>query len=165
MEEDQKESRIEEEEDLDEEEQEAQEEPEEENLACHVDTNDPQVSLAAMTGLGKIDTFKTYGTIRNNKVFIMIDPGSTLNIVDRKIARKLSLHVDTSERFPISVPSHNQIMCEGVIRKVELKMGDYMLKIPFYVTDVGGVDIVIGVQWLMTIGTYSTNHIKGFLKF
>ena len=163
---DEKESDIEEDSDLEEDEnQEMPTEIEDNHLECQIDTDDPQVSLAAMTGLRRLDMFKTFGMMRKNKVLVMVDPGSTLNIMDKGVAKRLGFHVDNSERFPISVPGHNQITCEGVVRKVELQMGDYTLRGPFYVTSIGGVDVVLGVQWLITLGTYSTNHQKGFLRF
>ena len=34
-----------------------------------------------------------------------------------------------------------------------------------YTLPLGGVDIVLGVQWLQTLGTYSANHQKHFIKF
>ena len=29
----------------------------------------------------------------------------------------------------------------------------------------GGVDVVLGVQWLQTLGTYSVNHQEHFIQF
>ena len=34
-----------------------------------------------------------------------------------------------------------------------------------YTLRLGGVDIILGVQWLQTLGTYSANHQKHFIKF
>lgn len=72
-------------------------------------------------------------------------PRSTLTIIDKSVAKRLRFHIDNNECFPISVPSHNQITCEGVIRKVELQMGNYTLRGSFYITGIGGVDAVLRV--------------------
>jgi hypothetical protein len=34
-----------------------------------------------------------------------------------------------------------------------------------YTVPLGGVDIVLGVEWLQTFGTYSTNHQRQFINF
>ena len=118
-----------------------------------------------MTGLGRLETFKTYGEIKKNRVLIMIDPRSTLNIIDKRTMKKLGLSIDTRKSFPISTLGQHQIQCEGVAHQIELQVEDYMLKGHFYITEVGGVDVVLKIQWLISIGTYNTNYLEGFLKF
>jgi len=73
-----------------------------------------------MTGLGRLETFKIYGEIKKNRMLIMIDPKSTLNIIDKRTEKKLGLGIDTRERFPISTPGHHPIQCEGVAHRIEL---------------------------------------------
>jgi len=168
MAQDQKELEINKDQDIEEEddvEQEDQNNVNEQHLGCQIDCGDPQVSLAAMNGLGRLETFKTYGAIKKNRVLIMIDPGSTLNIIDKRTAKKLGLSIDIRESFPISTPEHKQIQCKGLAHQIELQVGYYTLKGPFYITNVGGVDVIIKIQWLISISTYNTNHLEGFLKF
>jgi hypothetical protein len=35
----------------------------------------------------------------------------------------------------------------------------------FYTIPLGGVDIILGIQWLQMLETYSANHQKQFIKF
>jgi hypothetical protein len=44
-------------------------------------------------------------------------------------------------------------------------MGEYNLEIPMYSISIGGVDVVLGIQWLRTLGTNSTNYNKLFRIF
>jgi hypothetical protein len=44
-------------------------------------------------------------------------------------------------------------------------MGEYNLENPMYVIPIGGVDIVMGIQWLRTLGTMSTNYKDLFMRF
>jgi hypothetical protein len=57
------------------------------------------------------------------------------------------------------------IQCEGVVHKVELTMEDYTPKDDLYVTNIGGVDVVLGIQGFLFLGTFSTNHWERFLSF
>jgi hypothetical protein len=49
--------------------------------------------------------------------------------------------------------------------KVKLQIQDFNLESELYTIPLGGVDVVLGVQWLQTLGTYSINHQEHFIKF
>jgi hypothetical protein len=53
----------------------------------------------------------------------------------------------------------------GKFHKVKLPIQDFNLEYEFYIVPLGGVDMVLGFQWLQTLGTYSVNHLEHFMKF
>ena len=44
------------------------------------------------------------------------------------------------------------INCSGKFRKVTLTMGEYVLNSPMLSIPMRGVDVVLGVQWLQSLG-------------
>jgi len=46
----------------------------------------------------------------------------------------------------------------GKCHKVKLQSHDYNIESEFYAIPLGGVDVVLGIQWLQTLVTYSSNH-------
>ena len=44
-------------------------------------------------------------------------------------------------------------------------MGEYNLESPMYSIPIGGVYVFLGIQWLRTLGTISTNYNELFMKF
>ena len=46
----------------------------------------------------------------------------------------------------------------GKCHKVKLQMQEYNLELDFFAVPLGGIDVVLGIQWLQTLGTYSANH-------
>lgn len=70
-------------------------------------TGEPSI-LAAMIGLDCLDNFKFFGIIKRIKALVSIDPGITLNIIDRDMQESWGLWwiLDTSKTFPIQTPSH-----------------------------------------------------------
>jgi hypothetical protein len=44
-------------------------------------------------------------------------------------------------------------------------MEEYSLEILIYGIPIGGVDVVLGIQWLRTLGTISTNYKELFMRF
>ena len=53
----------------------------------------------------------------------------------------------------------------GKCHKVKLQIQDYNLESEFYVVPLGGVDAVLGIQWLQTLRTYSAKQQENFIMF
>ena len=53
----------------------------------------------------------------------------------------------------------------GRCHHFKLQMQEYNLESDLFVVHLGGVDVVLGIQWLHTLGTYSANHQEHFIKF
>ena len=60
---------------------------------------------------------------------------------------------------------HKKLMCEGIIENVQVQMGKYICNDSFFVAPIGGVDAILGIQCLKTLGTYATNHAEDFMEF
>ena len=65
----------------------------------------------------------------------------------------------------VMVADGKKIENVGKCHKVKVQMQMYNLESNFFVVHLGGVDVVLGIQWLQTLGTYSANHQEHFIKF
>ena len=125
----------------------------------------PKISLAAMTGISQPQNLKLKGHIKNENVTVLVDTGSTHNFLDIRVARKLKLFVHPVPDMRVMVADGKKIKKVEKCHKVKLQIQDFNLESELYTLPLGGVDIVLGVQWLQTLGTYSANHQKHFIKF
>jgi len=125
----------------------------------------PKISLAAITRIAQPQTLKLKGYVKKENVTVLIDTGSTHNFIDINVAKRLNLFVYPTTNIKLMVADGKKI--DGVVKchKVKLQISDYNLESGFYTVPLGGVDIVLGIQWLQTLGTYSANHQKQFIKF
>ena len=48
---------------------------------------------------------------------------------------------------------------------IKLSMGEYVLNRPMFSIPMGGVDVVLGVQWLQSLGTIAFNFKENFWNF
>ena len=52
----------------------------------------------------------------------------------------------------------------GKCHNIKLNMGEYVLNSPMLSIPMGGVDFVLGVQWLQYLGTVASNFLRTFLE-
>jgi hypothetical protein len=57
------------------------------------------------------------------------------------------------------------INCSGKCHKINLIMGEYVMNSPIIFIPMGGVDVVLGFQWLQSLGTMAFNFQELFMKF
>jgi hypothetical protein len=53
----------------------------------------------------------------------------------------------------------------GKCNKINLTMGEYVMNSPMISIHMGGVDVVLGMQWLQSLGTLAFNFQELFIKF
>jgi hypothetical protein len=58
----------------------------------------------------------------------------------------------------VMVANDKKIGNVGKFHKVKLQIQDFNLESKLYTVPLGGVDVVLGFQWLQNLGTYSFNH-------
>ena len=55
------------------------------------------------------------------------------------------------------VANGGTINFSGKFHNIKLAMGEYVLNSPMLSIPMGGVDVVLGVQWLQSLGTVAFN--------
>ena len=89
---------------------------------------------------------------------ILIDSGSTHNSINVNLAKVFNLFVYPMPKMKVMVIDNKKIENVGKCHKVKLQMQEYNLESDFFGVPLGGVDVVLGIQWLQKLGTYSANH-------
>lgn len=92
------------------------------------------------------------GLIRNQRVVILIDSGSTHNFLDPALLRKVSLCVSHTVKLQVKVANGATIQSDGQCSSVSLKVQGNTITTNFYLLTLGGCDVVLGVEWLRTLG-------------
>jgi len=63
------------------------------------------------------------------------------------------------------VASGGTINCYGKCHNIKLSMGEYVLNSPMISFQMGGANVVLGVQWLQSLGTIAFNFHEFFMNF
>ena len=85
------------------------------------------------------------------------------NFVQARMAKFFGQPIEPSPNFFVLVGSGEKLRCEGVVTGVPLTIQGCDLTVDFYVLQLHGADMVLGVSWLATLGLIVTDYAK--LKF
>lgn len=116
-----------------------------------------EFSLYSFMGWTSPTTTKIEGCIGKTKVVVLIDSGATHNFLSPTIMKKAQLQIDETSSFKVLVGTGITVNGAGVCRGISLQLQSVMIKSDFIVLDQGSADVVLGVQWLRTLGKYEVN--------
>jgi hypothetical protein len=150
-----------------EEEQEQEQEPSQDEDVEEISSEEmiPTISCHALVGIITPQALKIEGYIEKKKVIALIDSGSTHNFIHCKLAKALNCFIYPMLEFQVMIANGGTINCSGKCHKINLTMGEYVMNSPMISISMGGVNFVLGVQWLQSLGIVAFNFQELFMKF
>jgi hypothetical protein len=88
---------------------------------------------------------------------MLIDSGASHNFIDETLVERRGILTKEFEGFTVIIPGGHQMECIRWIPKLKITMGNYTLTDDFFVVDVLDTNVVLGVQWLYSLGKYTTD--------
>ena len=83
---------------------------------------------------------------------ILIDSVSTHNFINATLVSHLHINVDTSQVLEVKVANGDLIKTQGVCEEVPILLLGHEFLVHLHVLLMGGCDLVLGTQWLGTLG-------------
>ena len=127
-----------------------------ENFECEADPigseEEPEITLHALTGWLGPRTMRIEVGVANQKLIALIDSGSTHNFFNDRIARRLNFPINPITQFHVRVANGEQIRCQGKYNNIEVIAQGNQFLIDFFSIPLHGIDMVLGNQWLETLG-------------
>jgi hypothetical protein len=113
---------------------------------------EPIISLNALIGFSPPQTLKLIGYIKHRKVIILVDSGSTHNFIHHRISQETHCYIHVVKNFQIMIANGGSMKCGRRCENVHLQISAYQLKSHMFSIEMGGCDIVLGADWLRTLG-------------
>ena len=123
------------------------------------------ISCNASVGVTTPQTLKIEGHIKKKNVIVLIYLGNTHNSIHCKLAKELNCFLYLALECQVMVANGGTINFSGKCHNIKITMGEYVLNSQILSITMGGVDIVLGVQWLKYLGTVAFNFQEIFLRF
>jgi hypothetical protein len=126
--------------------------------ASHDLTTNEKVTIASISGVPKFNTFRMRGVLQGQKVSVLIDGGASHNFIDSALLQRRHIPIVEFEGFRVEVAGGRTMPCDRYIPGMKLNLGRHDLAQDFYCMDLPNTNIILGVQWLSTLGPITTNY-------
>ncbi|KAA0067574.1 Ty3/gypsy retrotransposon protein [Cucumis melo var. makuwa] len=111
-----------------------------------------ELSINSVVGLNDPGTMKVRGKLFEEDVIILIDCGVTHNFVSEKLVKKLLLPIKETSHYGVILGSGAAVQGKGICEKLEVQLKNWKIIEDFLPLDLGGVDVILGMQWLYSLG-------------
>ncbi|PNY02508.1 retrotransposon-related protein [Trifolium pratense] len=117
---------------------------EEEDAECKI--------IGVLGSMGEYRTMKIKGRLQDVDVVVLVDSGASHNFISPKITAALGLQVTPISAKNIKLGDGHKVISQGVCKGVSINLGTMIVVVDALVLDLGGLDVVLGVSWLSTLG-------------
>lgn len=116
------------------------------------DVTNLEISLYALTGLGLANSMMLQVVIGGVQLKALVDTGSTHSFIHSDVAARLGLMITERAGLSVLVANGDRLCSPGVCLATDILIHDLRFSIDCFALDLGGFDLVLGVQWLRTLG-------------
>jgi hypothetical protein len=122
-------------------------------------------AIATLSGVPRFDTFRVHGVLQGQRVIVIIDGGSTHNFIDSALVTRRDIPTIDFEGFDVVVAGGCRMPCTKKIPQLNVALGNYTVTNDFFVVEVPDTNIILGVQWLVSLGKHSVDYKAMELEF
>jgi hypothetical protein len=93
------------------------------------------------------------------------DGGSSDNFIQTRVAQVLKLPIEPATNLRVLIGNGQVLNAEGKIQQLPLQIQGNEIKVPFYLLQISGADVILGSTWLATLGPHVADYAALTLKF
>lgn len=131
-------------------------------------TTDPaptQINLHTLSSHLAPETLWLLGHICENPVHILIDGGSTHDFIKESLVRALGFTAKPTTSLRVMVGNDHQLQCNLLCKNVAVTIQSMLFLDDLHVLPLCGTNVVLGVQWLKSLGLVLTDYNDLTMKF
>jgi hypothetical protein len=125
----------------------------------------PVFSLQAIAGVPIYKSLQVQASLGAATVVALLDTGSTHNFIAEAAARQTGLHIQRRPRLTAMVANGERVSCPGVIRRAPVIIKGDRFYVDLFVMPLAGYDLVLGTQWMVTLGRVTWDFIDRTISF
>lgn len=112
----------------------------------------PIISVNALNGSTTFNCMRLLGQYGKNRLHILVDPGSTHNFLDLKVARGINCKLEGTKPMVVAAALGDKIVTSYKCSDFTWRMQGYVFTTEVRTLPLDSCDLVLGVQWLSTLG-------------
>jgi hypothetical protein len=110
------------------------------------------ISLHALTDIDVFNTMKLQVCVKGMMLVTLVDTGSTHTFIKEGLLLQLGLSVTPWEGLSVKVANGERVTSGGVCRATYMDIDSEYFSTDLYILPLDDFDIVLGIQWLHTLG-------------
>ncbi|VFQ76738.1 unnamed protein product [Cuscuta campestris] len=122
-------------------------------------------SIHSMSGSPSPRSLKLAGSVNGASVQVLLDSGSTHNFIHPGVAERLALVLHPVTPFRVYVGNGDSLRCSYSCPRTPVSLQGQLFEIDLFMLEVHGPDIVLGIQWLQTLGKVAHDYAKLTMEF
>ena len=126
---------------------------------------EPIISLHALTGSPNPQTMHVRGSLGKVGVTVLMDSGSTHSFINPKVVHRLKLIPKQTGRMQVTVANGEKLICTGLCAGLLIWLQGEPFAIDFFVLPMDVCEVVIGTQWLRTLGPIWWDFERLWMRF
>ncbi|CAA0825023.1 Unknown protein, partial [Striga hermonthica] len=100
-------------------------------------SEEPEISMHAMMGIRGPKTMRLPAWVKDRRVVVLVDNGSSHNFINADLSQKLRLPTTKIEPFEVRVANGERLQCSESFRKVPIKFQGVTIKADLYALPLG----------------------------
>lgn len=124
-----------------------------------------QISLHTLSDHLAPKTLYLLGQIAYQQVIILIDGGSTHNFTQERLFEALGLRTQPTYSLRFMVGNGNELDCLHFCGNVSIHVHGHVFTIGFHILPLRGEDLILGIQWLKSLGLILMNYSDLTMRF
>ncbi|KAL5812012.1 hypothetical protein ACOSQ3_026962 [Xanthoceras sorbifolium] len=105
------------------------------------------------------------GSIKKYGVTILVESGSTHKFLNPTLAKQCGCKVTFTDQFRVTVGDGGVINSSGKCYDVPVSIQGFQFQLDFYLLPISGCDIVLGAEWLQSLGANLWDFSKLTMQF
>lgn len=115
-------------------------------------TDELGISLHALTGIDYGETMKLHISINGTAMVALVDSGATHTFIREYLATKIGMSVQARSGLSVKVANGDKITSSGICIGQQIIIDKEQFNMTCYVLPLAGLEVVLGVQWLRSLG-------------
>jgi hypothetical protein len=111
------------------------------------------------------DSMQVRASLGDTTLVALLDTGSTHNFIAEDAARRTGLPIQPRPRLTATMANGERVTCPGVIRRAPVLIDDETFFIDLFVMPLTGYDLVLGTQWMVTLGRMVWDFVNRTVSF
>lgn len=118
-----------------------------------------ECKLIGLCGISKdnsgkvgLRTMKMTSMVSGIPLVVLVDIGDSHNFISPQVVSVLGLKVDDTHVMSVKLGDGHRIETQGRCPDIKLRLGELDILVEAFIMELGGIDVILGVVWLETLG-------------